>query len=59
MKDAMEKVQSFIDEAAEPVKLRVVEEYKEPEHKKDIRIKAKRREGEIKTKRGSNFSTSD
>ncbi len=55
----MEKVQSFIDEAAEPVKLRVVEEYKEPEHKKDIRIKAKRREGEIKTKRGSNFSTSD
>ena len=41
------------------MKLRVVEEYKEPEYKKDSRIKAKRREGEIKTKRGSNFSTKD
>lgn len=51
----MDKLQSYVDEAAVPVKERVVEEYKEPEVLKARRIDSKRKKGETKKLRGSSF----
>jgi hypothetical protein len=52
MKDAMKKLQSYIDLAAVPVKERVFEEYKEPEVVKFHRVDQKRKRSEIKKTRG-------
>ena len=55
IRDALDKLQSYVDEAAVPVKERVVEEYKEPEVLKARRIDSKRKKGETKKLRGSSF----
>ena len=51
----MEKLQSYVDEAAKPVKERVIEEYKEPEYMKIRRVESKRKRSEVKKLRGSKF----
>ena len=53
MRDAMKKMQSFVDEACIPVKERKFKEYKESEVQKTRRIDYKRKSSEIKSRRGS------
>ena len=53
MRDALQKLQSFVDEACIPVKERKFKEYKENEFKKAKRVDYKRKSSEIKLRRGS------
>ncbi len=56
IRDAIEKLQSYVDEAATPVKERVIEDYKEPEVLKFHRIDNKRKRGEVKKLRSEKNS---
>ena len=53
LRDAMLKIQSFVDEACIPVKEREFKEYKEDEIGKAKRVDYKRKKSEIKSRRGS------
>ena len=55
MRDALDKLQSYVDEAAKPVKERVIEDYKEPEHMKARRVESKRRRSDVKKLRGNKY----
>ena len=53
LRDAMQKLQGFVDEACVPVKEREFKEYKETSEEKFRRVDRKRKSSEIKSRRGS------
>ena len=55
IRDALDKLQSYVDLAAEPPKERVIEEYKEPVEVKFHRIDMKRKRSDIKKLRSGKF----
>ena len=48
VRDALRKLQGYVDEASKPVKERVIEEYEEPEAVKKHRVDMKRKRSDIK-----------